>query len=332
MYRRFLACQLLCLLVLIGASCNRSSKKRIGVVPKAVSHVFWQSVHAGAVAAGQELDVEIEWSGPAAETDFARQIAIVESMINGRIDGIVLAPTEATSMVTVVERAAQAGIPVSIFDTGINTDEYVSFVSTNNHAAGALAARELAGLLEGQGTVAIVKGVPGSSSTMERERGFEETIAAEFPGIRIVAEQYGMSDVAKALAVTENMLTAHPGLDGLFASGEPATVGTAQGIKSRELVGKVRYVGFDSSESLEADLRAGVIDSLIVQDPFKIGYEAVKTVVAKLNGETPDKRIESPATIVTGENLDRPQIDQLLHPDLSQYLGRGVARPGAVIS
>ena len=282
--------------------------------------MFWQSVHAGAVAAGREYDIDIEWSGPAAETNFARQIAIVESMINGRIDGIVLAPTEATSLVTVVERAAQVGIPVSIFDTGINTEEYVSFVSTNNHAAGALAARKLAALLEEKGTVAIVKGVPGSSSTMERERGFEETITAEYPNIQIVAEQYGMSDVAKALAVTENMLTAHPYLDGLFASGEPATVGTAQGVKSRELIGKIRYVGFDSSESLEADLRAGVIDALIVQDPFKIGYEAVKTIVQNLNGQTPQKRVESPATVVTGENIDTPDIDKLLHPDLSQYL------------
>lgn len=319
MYRR-----LTLLLIVLGASflaaCNRSDQKRIGVVPKAVAHVFWQSVHAGAVAAGREEGVAIEWKGPPTETDFSRQIEIVDSMINARVDGIVLAPTEATSLVTVIERAAREGIPLAIFDSGVNTEDYVSFVATNNYDAGVLAARELGRLLDGAGTVAMVKMVPGSSSTMERERGFEETLAEEFPDIKKVAEQYCMSDRAKALAVTENMLTAHPNLDAVFASAEPATVGAAQAFKSREVAGKIKLVGFDSSESIEEDLRDGVIDALVVQDPFNIGYQAVKSVAAAMRGETPEKRIDSPATVVTRDNVDDPQIDKLLHPDLSAYL------------
>ncbi|MBI1353516.1 MAG: substrate-binding domain-containing protein [Acidobacteria bacterium] len=303
------------------SACNRSTKKRIGVVPKATAHVFWQSVHAGAEAAGKEADIEIDWKGPAAETDFSRQIEIVDSMINARLDGIVLAPTEATSLVSVVERAAREGVPLTIFDSGINTENYVSYVSTNNYDAGALAARAMGELLSGKGTIAIVKMVPGSSSTMEREAGFQETLAKEFPGILKVAEQYCMSDRAKALAVTENMLTANPELSALFASAEPATVGAAQALKSRDLVGKVRMVGFDSSDSIEKDMRAGVIDALVVQDPFNIGYEAVKTVIAAMQGQTPPKRIDSPATVVKPSNIDTPEIDKLLHPDLSKYLG-----------
>lgn len=300
--------------------CNRSDQKRIGVVPKAVAHVFWQSVHAGAEAAAREEGVEIDWKGPPTETDFSRQIEIVDSMINARLDGIVLAPTEATSLATVVERAAREGIPLTVFDSAVNTDQYVSFVSTNNFSAGVLAAKEMGRILEGTGKIAMVKMVPGSSSTMERERGFEETLAKEFPGIQIVAEQYCMSDRAKALQVTENMLTAHPDLDGLFASAEPATVGAGQALKSRERVGELRFVGFDSSESIEADLRAGVVDALVVQDPFRIGYDAVKTITASWKGETPEKRIDSPATVVTMDNVDTPEIDKLLHPDLSEFL------------
>ena len=305
---------------LIQAGCNRSTKKRIGVVPKAVAHVFWQSVHAGAVAAGREADVEIEWKGPPTETDFSRQIEIVDSMINARLDGIVLAPTEATSLVSVVERAAREGIPVAIFDSGINTEQYVSYVSTNNYDAGVLAAKALGEITGGQGKIAMVKMVPGSSSTMEREKGFEDTIAKEFSGIEKVAEQYCMSDRAKALAVTENMLTANPELTAVFASAEPATVGAAQAFKARGAAGKIKFVGFDSSESIEKDLREGVIDALVVQDPFNIGYTAVKAVVSAINGETPPKRVDSPAAVVTRENVDSPEIDKLLHPDLSQYL------------
>ncbi len=307
-------------------ACNRSGeggsgRKRIGVVPKATAHVFWQSVHAGAVAAAREADIEIDWKGPAAETDFSRQIEIVDSMINARVDGIVLAPTEATSLVSVVDRAAREGVPLTIFDSGINTENYVSYVSTNNYDAGALAAKAMGELLDGSGEIIIVKMVPGSSSTMEREQGFEETLAKEFPGIKKVAEQYCMSDRAKALAVTENMLTAQPNVSALFASAEPATVGAAQALKSRGMDGEVKMVGFDSSDSIEQDLRGGVIDALVVQDPFNIGYEAVKTVIAAMNGQTPQKRIDSPAAVVTQENIDTPEIDKLLHPDLSAYLG-----------
>jgi ribose transport system substrate-binding protein len=311
--------------VLGGGACKRSGApdgaKRIGVVPKATAHVFWQSVHAGAVAAGREAGAEIDWKGPAAETDFSRQIEIVDSMINARLDGIVLAPTEATSLVSVVERAAREGVPLTIFDSGINTDNYVSYVSTNNYDAGALAAQAMDELLQGNGQIAIVKMVPGSSSTMEREAGFEETLKKISPGIRIVAEQYCMSDRAKALAVTENMLTAHPSMDALFASAEPATVGAAQALKSRNMSGRVKLVGFDSSDSIEKDLRDGVIDALVVQDPFNIGYQAVMSVLAAINGETPPKRMDSPAALVTRENIDSPEIDKLLHPDLKQYLG-----------
>jgi len=318
--RRLALLFVLAISAVLGPACNRSDQKRIGVVPKAVAHVFWRSVHAGAEAAAREEGVLIDWKGPPTETDFSRQIEIVDSMINARLDGIVLAPTEATSLATVVERAAREGIPLTIFDSGIETDQYVSFVSTNNFDAGVLAAKEMGRLLEGEGKIALVKMVPGSSSTMERERGFEETLAAEFPGIEIVAEQFCMSDRAKALQVTENMMTAHPDLDGLFASAEPATVGAGQAVKSREMVGQLKFVGFDSSESIEADLRAGVVDSLIVQDPFKIGYEAVKSITASWKGETPEKRIDLQGTIVTMDNVDTPEIDRLLHPDLDQYL------------
>ncbi|MCP5109510.1 MAG: substrate-binding domain-containing protein, partial [bacterium] len=203
----------LVLSITMGA-CNRSSGRRIGVVPKAISLVFWQNVHAGAAAAGREEEVEILWRGPHSETDFSRQIEIVDSMINARVDGIVVAPTDRKALVTVVERAQRSGIPVTIFDSGIDTDSYVSYVATNNYEGGVMGARKLAGILNGKGKVALVRMVPGSVSTTNREEGFKQTIAKEFPGIEIVAEDYCMADHARALAVAENFLTAHPGLDG----------------------------------------------------------------------------------------------------------------------
>lgn len=204
LHRRLLLGLSIALLAPAWVACrDATANRRIGVVPKAVAHVFWQTVHAGAVAAGREADIEIEWIGPPKETDFSRQIEIVDSMINGRMDGIVLAPTEATALVRSVERAAEQGIPLTIFDSGVNTENYVSYVSTNNYQAGVLGARKLAELIGSKGKIVMVKMVPGSSSTMEREKGFEDTLAREFPEIEIADARYCMSDRAKALEVSE---------------------------------------------------------------------------------------------------------------------------------
>jgi ribose transport system substrate-binding protein len=215
-----------------------------------------------------------------------------------------------------LDRAARENIPVVIFDSGVDSSNYVSFVATNNYAAGQMAARKLAQLLDGKGTVGIVGNAPGSASTIDRESGFKDTLAKEFPNVKIAAEQYGMSDAAKGLAVTENILTAHPEVNGLFASAEPSSVGAAQALKSRGLAGKVKLVAFDSSEGLVADLSAGVIDALIAQDPFKIGYEGVKAVTEKLDGKSPAKNIDLSATVITKADLDKPEIKKLLHPDI----------------
>ena len=317
---RPLSVALILLTLLTAAACDRPSGKRIGVVPKSTGLIFWQGVHAGALAGAREADVEVVWLGPTAETDFARQLSIVDSMINSRVDGIVLAPTDAVAFVSVVDRAQASGIPVVIFDTGIEGDNYVSFVATNNYQAGVMAARRMGELLDGSGEVAVVRMVPGSDSTTQREEGFKDTVAKEFPGIEIVAEDYCMADYAKSLEIAENFLTAHPELDGIFGSTEPSIVGPSQAVRGRGLIGKLHLVGFDFSDAIEKDLREGVIDSVVVQDPFRIGYTAVKTMVEQLEGGTPEKRINTPVRLVTASNLDDPEVDAFLHPDLEKYL------------
>jgi ribose transport system substrate-binding protein len=313
---------LLVLAAVLCGGCSRQGKLIIGVVPKGQAHIFWQTVHAGAVAAAREGGAEVRWNGPAVETEFSRQVQIVDSMINGRVSAIVLAPTDRVALVSVVERAAREKIPVTIFDSAIDTENYVSFVATNNYAAGQMAARRIGQILNGRGTVAMLMNMPGSASTLEREKGFEDALSKEFPQIQIAARQFGMSDRAKSMAVAEDLLTAHPGLSGVFASNEPGSVGGAQALKSRKLTDKIKLVGFDSSPTLIDDMRAGAIDSLVVQDPFQIGYTAVKTALDKLKGQTPPRKIDTPARLITSGDLDKPEVKQLLNPDLS------LSRPG----
>ena len=301
------------LAVLFVVGCNRSQQKTIAVVPKGQAHIFWQTVKAGAEAAGAKCGVRILWNGPASEIEISRQINIAEDFINRRVDGLVLAPSDERALVPVIESAAKRGIPVAIIDSGAQTEAYVSFVSTDNYLGGVTAARRMAEILSNAGNVAIVGVMPGGASTSRREEGFKDTVAKEFPGIKIVAFQYGMSDRAKSLAVTEDILTANPNLNGIFAPNESSSIGASQAVKMRGLGGKVKIVAFDASSSLIADLQEGVIDSLVVQNPYAMGYEGVLSLCDKLGGKTPERRIDTGVTLVTKDNLADPKIQELLN-------------------
>lgn len=300
------------------AGCNKTSKRRIAVVPKGRAHLFWQSVHAGAVKAAREHDVEIVWNGPATETDYNGQIQIVDAMINQRVDAIALAPIDKKVMVSVVERAVKEKIPVIIFDSGIDTDSYSSMVATDNYAAGQLAAERMGEILGGKGKVVVVAVQPGGASTMAREQGFEDGIK-KFAGIQIVDKRYGMADFAKSLQVAENMLTAFPDATGLFASNESSAVGAAQALQGRNSK-TVKMVGFDWSPTLLKHLREGLVDSLVAQDPFRMGYESVIAAVNKLEGKPVEKNLPMPPRLITKANLDTPEVKAQLEPDLKKYL------------
>jgi ABC-type sugar transport system substrate-binding protein len=146
------------------SSCNRETKKRIGVVPKGRAHMFWQSVHAGANKAARENTIEIEWNGPATETDFNGQLQIVEAMINKRLDAIALAPIDKKAMVAVVERAARQNIPVVIFDSPVDTEQFVAQVATDNYKAGQIAAERM-----GKGVIVVLVDLDEKEALLQAE-------------------------------------------------------------------------------------------------------------------------------------------------------------------
>ena len=312
---------LVALLLLATTACRQDSSKRvIGVVPKGTNHIFWQTVRAGALAAADEFDFAILWNAPQIETDSSRQITIVENLINRKVDGIVLAPVDEEALVGVVERAAGHGIPVSIFDSALNSDRIISFIATDNYSSGVMAAVRMGKILDGRGKVGVIGFMPGSASTMKRESGFVDTIEKQFPGIEVVGVKYTMADRAKALAEAENLMTAHPDLAGLFADNESSTDGTVRAVKQRGMAGKVQIVGYDASPELIEELKAGTIDSIVVQNPFKMGYESTKAIGLHLRGEQPVREMDSGAHLILRENLDQPAIQELLFPDIERWL------------
>jgi ribose transport system substrate-binding protein len=305
--------------MLVSTGCRRSEQRVIGVVPKGASHIFWQTVHAGAIKAAGEIGCKVDWNAPPLEIDASRQIEIVDSMINRHVDGIALAPVDKQALVAVVERAAAKGIPVAIFDSAIDTDRIISYIATDNTEAGRMAARRMGEILGGKGKVGIVGFMAGSASTMEREYGFQDEIRKRYPKIDLLPVQFGMADRAKAVAVTENMLSAHPDLAGIFADNESSSAGAVQALKSRSAK-QVKMVAFDASDQLIGELREGVIDSIVVQNPFRMGYESTRAIGLKLSGQTPQRTIDSGATLIRREDLEREEIRQLLFPDIQKYL------------
>jgi ribose transport system substrate-binding protein len=309
---------LLLFVTLICAACREEPRRVVGVVPKGANHIFWQTVHAGAVKAAHEYKLEVEWNAPALEIDASRQIAIVESMVNRHLAGIALAPVDRKALASVVDRADAAGVPVAIFDSAIDTNHYISYVATNNREGGRMAARKLAELMAEEGKCAIIGFMPGSASTMEREEGFEQEIA-KYPGIHVVAKVFGAASQANSMKETENIMTRNPDLKGLFADNESSSMGAVMALSSRG-ESKIRMVAFDASQKLIEDLRHRTIDALLVQNPFKMGYESVKAIGMKLNGQTPEAHIDSGITLVTRPDLEKPDIIPLLFPDIEKFL------------
>jgi len=307
---------------------EKSSKLKISVIPKGTTHIFWKSIHAGAIKAAQEENVDMLWVGPELESDRQQQITLVNNQVINQVDGIVLAPTDARSLKRPVREAARNNIPVVIIDSNLEKAEdlYTSFVATDNRKGGQIAGEKLGNLLGGKGKVIMLRLQEGSASTTNREEGFLEAIG-KFSDIEVVSdEQYGGSTKASAQQVAETLIMRFKDdngkfdVDGIFCCNESTTYGMLQALRRHRLAGKVKFVGFDAEKTLIEAMDQQEIHGLVVQNPFKMGYLGVKTIVSHLNNKTVEKRIDTGVTFVTREKMDVPEIKELLTPDINKWL------------
>jgi ribose transport system substrate-binding protein len=317
-----------CLAFLAAAtSASAADTYQIAVIPKGTTHEYWKSIHAGAEKAKVELAasgiaVNIIWKGPLREDYREQQIQVVENFIGRRVDGIVLAPLDSKALVGPVETAARGKIPVVIIDSGLATTKITSFVSTDNREGGRIAARKLGALLGGKGSVIMLRLQVGSASTEAREEGFLEVMKKDFPAIRLLStDQHGGATRDTAKVASENLLNRYGReVNGIYTCNESTSVGMLLALRDAGLAGKVKFVGFDSGESLNAGLKAGDIDGLVVQNPLNMGYLGVKTVVAALRGEKVVAQIDTGVGFVTRENFNDPAMADIVNPPLAKYL------------
>ncbi len=304
------------LIATLAAGCGKPNedKLRIAVVPKGTTQSFWLGVKTGAEDAAREYGVEVIWQGPAKETDVAGQKRILETFINQKVDGLVMAACDETALVPTVVQASKQGIPVITIDSGVKSDVPKSFVATDNIAGAREAARALAKLIGGKGEVGLIPFVKGAATSNMREEGFKSEIS-KYKGIRLVSVLYSNSDIMQGIKATEDMLTAHPKLAGIFAANEGGAIGAARALDLRKLGGVVKLVAFDGSAAEISALKKGTIQALIVQNPYRMGYEGVRAAVLAIGGKPVPKRIDTGVTIVTRENLNDPDVQKVLYPD-----------------
>ncbi len=304
-----------------GNNATSPRRLRIAVIPKGTTHDFWKSVHYGAQQAARELGVEILWKGTLDETDKQGQIKLVQSFALEGVDGICLAPIDHAALVPAVQFARRQRVPVVVFDSGLDGPEnYVSYVATNNYRGGQIAARHLGKLLEGRGNVILLRYQAGSESTEQREAGFLDTLRKEFPDIKILSENQRVSSDAVEAKNRSTALLQQFGqqVDGVFTVCEPNNRGMLAALESLQMAGKVKFVGFDSDPRFVEALRQGKMHGIVLQDPVRMGYLAVKTMVQHLRGQEVPKRIATGEHLATPENMDTPEIKRLLFPEKAE--------------
>ena len=286
---------------------------KIAFIPKGTSHSFWQMMKAGADKAATEEKVTLMWQGPDKENDITSQINLVQTQANSGVKGVALCATDANALIKPVEDLMAKGISVVTIDSGITKDVANCYIATDNVEGGRKAGEELAKSIGGKGEVGLLFFLQGSVSNDERVKGFKEALA-KYPDIKLVTSQQA-NDPTEALNATTNMLTANSKIVGLFAANEPNGVGAANYIRQNKKTGIIKLVAFDSSKEEVAALEEGVISSLIVQDPYRMGYEGVKTVLKAIRKQPIEKKfINSGVFVVSKSNMQNPEIQKLLDP------------------
>ncbi|GAA1048876.1 ABC transporter substrate-binding protein [Arthrobacter russicus] len=289
-----------------GASSG--GKAYIAIVSKGFQHQFWQSVKQGAEKAAAEFDVDISFEGPDKETNVQQQMDQLGNAMAKNPQALALAALDSKAAEGVLQDAKNRKIPVIAFDSGVDSSIPVATASTDNKAAAAEAATNLARLIGNSGKIAIIGHSQTATSGTDRRDGFVDWLKANAPGISIADIQYADGDQLKSTDAAKNILSANPDLKGMYGTNEGAAIGVVNAVQELSLSGKITVVGFDSGKAQIDAIRSGLMAGAVTQNPVGIGYETVKAAVAAIKGETVQKVIDTGFYWYDKTNIDDPKI------------------------
>jgi len=290
----------------------------IPIIVKDTTSFYWQIVLAGARKAGKDLGVTVPELGAQSESDINGEITILENAVSEKPAAIVIAPTQFAALGNPIDEAAKK-VKIIGIDSAADSKAFTSFLTTDNVQAGRVAADGLAAAIaakygKAEGEVALITAIPGVGSLDQRAKGFKEELAAKYPGLKLVADKVADGQSTTALNITTDLITANPKLRGIFASNLIMAQGAGQAIAENKAADTIKLVGFDSDDKLIKLLKDGTIAALVVQDPFRMGYDGIKTALAASKGESVPKDVDTGANLITKANMDTPRSQELLNP------------------
>jgi ribose transport system substrate-binding protein len=288
----------------------------IAVLTKSQGVEFWETVENGAKNAGEELGIQIVCEATETESDIDDQISMINDLINQGVDGIVVAPLDTEALNDVLAKATDAGIPIITIDSTVSYDEVLSEIGTSNISAGEIAARNMAELIDNKGDVVVI--THGSDSVLtakQRKQGFVQAMLENFSSINVVADINGEADTDIAKEKILECLKENPSIKGIYATNESVAVGACQAVEELGLAGQVKIIGFDSSNTEISYLEDGVLNGMMVQNPYLFGYLAVRNMSKAIDGKRIDSSINTGITFVNNENLEDQDVQVILYPN-----------------
>jgi ribose transport system substrate-binding protein len=316
----FLVCSLGTLSLTFDFARAADQKLTIPVIVKDTTSFYWQTVLAGARRAGQDLDVNVPELGAQSESDIDGQISVLENAVSQNPAAVVIAPTQFKALGKPVDEAAER-VKIIGIDSAADANGFTAFLQTDNVQGGRVAADGLAAAIKAkygkvEGEIALINSLPGVGSLDQRDQGFKEEIAAKYPGLKLVAVKVADGQATTGLNIMTDLITANSALRGVFADALFMGQGAGQAIAENKAGDKIKLVSFDANSKLVGFLRDGTIAALVVQDPFRMGYEGVKTALAASRGERVPAKIDTGVNLITEENMNSPRSEELLNPKL----------------
>ena len=274
---------------------------------------FYVTMQCGAQEAAKAAGATLDVAAPD-EFDASLQTPVVNAVVAKKPDAILVAPTDTKAMIPPLTQAKAAGIKLVFVDTTTENGAELaeSEIASDNEEGGREAARTLAKLTGGKGSVLVINVKPGISTTDARAKGFEEEIK-KTPGLKYIGQEYSNDKAEVAAAKATAALAAHPDLVGIFGTNLFSAEGAATGLRSAGATAKVKVVGFDAGPKQVEDLRQGIVQALIAQKPADIGKAGVEQAIAALKGEPVQKKIGTGFVVVTKENMNDPDVKPFLY-------------------
>jgi ribose transport system substrate-binding protein len=297
------------------------TKPTIPVIVKDTTSLYWQTVLAGARKAGQDFGVEIAELGAQSESDADGQIALLENAVSSNPAAVVIAPAHSVALGRQIDEAAKR-VKVVAIDSTANSKALISVLATDNTQAGRIAADILAERIQKtyadtEGDVALITSLPDVAALDQRAKGFREQIATKYGALDIVVEKVANGDATTGRDVMVDIITSYPELRGVFVSNPIMAKGAAEALvqyKTNKTGDKINLVGFGSDDQLVKFLQDGTIAALVVQDPFRMGYDGVKIALAASKGEQVPASVDTGATVITKANMNSARSQELLNP------------------